>query len=166
MKHMIHKEDVTAIKIYSGQIYKQKPWEIHKEASRKCKSKPQDLSLHTCQDDYFQKDKRQCWWQHGKIGPLCSVDGNVNGEQYCGSSKVKNKTTWWSSNPAAGEIISISLSWASQVTVVVKNPPANAGDIRDADSIPRSGRSPGGGETTHSSSLAWKIPRTEEPYGL
>ena len=28
---------------------------------------------------------------------------------------------------------------------VVKNPPANAGDIRDADSILCSGRSPGGG---------------------
>ena len=28
---------------------------------------------------------------------------------------------------------------------VVKNPPANAGDIRDADSIPGSGRSPGEG---------------------
>ena len=28
---------------------------------------------------------------------------------------------------------------------VVRNPPANAGDIRDMDSIPGSGRSPGGG---------------------
>ena len=28
--------------------------------------------------------------------------------------------------------------------VVVKNPPANAGDIRDAGSVPGSGRSPGG----------------------
>ena len=28
---------------------------------------------------------------------------------------------------------------------VVKNPPANAGDIRDAGLIPGSGRSPGGG---------------------
>jgi len=28
--------------------------------------------------------------------------------------------------------------------LVVKNPPANAGDIRDAGSIPGSGRSPGG----------------------
>ena len=28
---------------------------------------------------------------------------------------------------------------------MVKNPPANAGDIRDADSIPGSGRSPGAG---------------------
>ena len=32
-----------------------------------------------------------------------------------------------------------------QVALVVKNPPANAGDVRDAGSIPGSGRSPGGG---------------------
>ena len=55
----------------------------------------------------------------------------------------------------------------SQVVLVVNNPPANAGDIRTLDSIPGSGRSPGGGHTaTHSSSLAWKIPWTEEPGGL
>ena len=36
-------------------------------------------------------------------------------------------------------------SRASQVTLVVKNLPANAGDIRDAGSIPGSGRSPGKG---------------------
>ena len=34
---------------------------------------------------------------------------------------------------------------ASQVVLVVKNPPANAGDIRDMGSIPGSGRSPGEG---------------------
>ena len=34
---------------------------------------------------------------------------------------------------------------ASQVVLVVKNLPANAGDIRDASLIPGSGRSPGGG---------------------
>ena len=32
--------------------------------------------------------------------------------------------------------------WASQV---VKNPPASAGDVRDAGLVPGSGRSPGGG---------------------
>jgi len=32
---------------------------------------------------------------------------------------------------------------ASQVVLEVKNPPANAGDTRDALSIPGSGRSPG-----------------------
>ena len=33
---------------------------------------------------------------------------------------------------------------ASQVVLVVKNPPANTGDIRDADSVPGLRRSPGG----------------------
>ena len=33
---------------------------------------------------------------------------------------------------------------ASQVVVVVKNPPASAGDARDTDLIPGLGRSPGG----------------------
>ena len=31
----------------------------------------------------------------------------------------------------------------SQVALIVKNPPANVGHIRDSGSIPRSGRSPG-----------------------
>ena len=35
--------------------------------------------------------------------------------------------------------------WASQVKLVVKNPPATVGDVRDAGSIPGSGRSPGEG---------------------
>ena len=35
--------------------------------------------------------------------------------------------------------------WAYQVALAVKNPPAKAGDTRDADSIPGLGRSPGGG---------------------
>ena len=33
----------------------------------------------------------------------------------------------------------------SQVVLVVKNLPANAGDVRDTGSIPGSGRFPGGG---------------------
>ena len=35
---------------------------------------------------------------------------------------------------------------AFPVALVVKNPPANAGGIRDASLIPGSGRSPGGGQ--------------------
>ena len=35
---------------------------------------------------------------------------------------------------------------ASQVALVVKNPPANPGDVGDAGSIPGWGRSPGGGQ--------------------
>ena len=39
----------------------------------------------------------------------------------------------------------MSNRWASQVALVVKNLPANAGDVRDASSIPGLGKSPGGG---------------------
>ena len=34
--------------------------------------------------------------------------------------------------------------WASQMALVVKNPPANAGGVRDTDLMPGSGRAPGG----------------------
>ena len=49
---------------------------------------------------------------------------------------------------------------------MVKNPPANAGDMRDAiqslgweDPLEK-------GRATHSSFLAWEIPWTQEPGGL
>ena len=50
---------------------------------------------------------------------------------------------------------------------MVKSPPANAGDIGDAGSIPRSGRSLNLGDlkydmTTYSSILAWRLPSTEK----
>ena len=41
---------------------------------------------------------------------------------------------------------------------MIKNLPANAVDTRDAGFIPGLGRSPGVGNATHSSVLAWKIP--------
>ena len=52
------------------------------------------------------------------------------------------------------------------MSLVLKNPPANAGDLRDTGSIPGLGRSPGGGHGNHSSILAWRIPWREEPGGL
>ena len=36
------------------------------------------------------------------------------------------------------------LLWASQVALVVKNLPANAGDVKEVGSIPGLGRTPGG----------------------
>ena len=36
---------------------------------------------------------------------------------------------------------------ASQVVLMVKNPPTDAGDVRDVSSIPGSGRSPGEGHS-------------------
>ena len=51
---------------------------------------------------------------------------------------------------------------ASQVAPVVKNPAANAGDLRDPGSIPEWGRSPGGGHGNRSSIVAWRISWTEK----
>ena len=42
-------------------------------------------------------------------------------------------------------MVFIMYNGASQVGLVVKNPAANAGDIKMLSSIPGSGRSPGGG---------------------
>ena len=48
----------------------------------------------------------------------------------------------------------------------MKNLPVNAEDTRDTGSIPGLGRTPGKEMATHSSILAWKIPRAEELGGL
>ena len=49
---------------------------------------------------------------------------------------------------------------------MVKNIPANAGDIGDAGSIPGSGRPLEESTATHFSILARRIPWAEEPGGL
>ena len=52
--------------------------------------------------------------------------------------------------------------WGFPGSSVVKNPSANAGDIRDTGSTPGPGRSLEEEMATHSSILAWKIPQMEE----
>ena len=54
---------------------------------------------------------------------------------------------------------------ASQVVLVVKNLPANAGDIRDGGLILGSGRSPGGGNSNPLQYSCLENPM-EEPGGL
>ena len=53
-----------------------------------------------------------------------------------------------------------TLSKASQVALVVKNPLASVGDVRDLDSFPGLGRSPGGG---HGNLLLYSC--LENPHG-
>ena len=48
---------------------------------------------------------------------------------------------------------------------MVRNPPSNSGNTRDAGSIFGSGRSAGEEMATHSSIIAWEISWTEEPRG-
>ena len=57
-------------------------------------------------------------------------------------------------------------SEASQVALVVKNLPANAGDAGDTGSIPGSGRSPKGGNGNPLQYSCLGNSRTEEPGGL
>ena len=73
---------------------------------------------------------RYCWCSAAFLQALMNIPrGNIISD--------------WEHWPAA---------WASQVVLVVKNLPANAGDKRDVGSIPGSGRSPGGG---HGNSLQY-----------
>ena len=89
------------------------------------------------------------------------VDGDGQGSLvYCSpwDSKQSDMTSQLNDNKA--------YIWASQVALVVKNPPASAGDIRDTtaslgweDLLEK-------GITTHSSILTWRILQTEEISGL
>ena len=88
--------------------------------------------------------------------------GGRDGKGQKGDSKKEfNKS--FGNNSTSGE--------ASQVAVVVKNPPANAGDVRDAGSVPGSGRSPAGGngnplQCSCLEFLSGILPWTEKPSRL
>ena len=49
---------------------------------------------------------------------------------------------------------------------MVRNPPANAGNTGDADSIPKSGKSPGGGDGNSLQCSCLGNPMDKEPGGL
>ena len=64
------------------------------------------------------------------------------GPYACGIEKeAKSAMRWnqkdeWRSWLGVGILFKVQENWASQVALVVKNPPANAGDVRDLGSIP------------------------------
>ena len=57
-------------------------------------------------------------------------------------------------------------NWACQVALIVKNPLANAGDIRDSGSIPGLGRSPGEENNNALQYSCLGYPMDREPGGL
>ena len=67
------------------------------------------------------------WWWTGRPGVLWFMGSQRVGHDWA------TELNWTRSN------------WASQVALVVKNLPVNAGDKRDAGSTPGLGKSPGGG---------------------
>ena len=82
-----------------------------------------------------------------------------------------DKGAWWAAVAESGMIevtwhVCVHIStWASQVALVVKKPPANAGDAKAEISLGLEG-SLEQEITTCPSILAWKIPWREEPGGL
>ena len=63
--------------------------------------------------------------------------------------EFQDRGAWWTTAHGVAkswtQLSHQHLFWASHVALVVKNPPANAGDLRDVGCITGSGRSPGGG---------------------
>ena len=62
-------------------------------------------------------------------------------------------------------LLHVSLQVA-QMALLIKNPPTNAGDVRDAGSILGREDPLEKEVAAHSRILAWRIPWTEEPGGL
>ena len=73
---------------------------------------------------------------------------------------------WGCKELDTSEQLTPHILWAFQVVLVVKNPPDNAGDIRDVDLIPGSKDPQEKKMATHSSFLASEIPWTEDLGGL
>ena len=63
-------------------------------------------------------------------------------------------------------LFTTDIYWASQVMLVVKNPPTSAADRRDAAGVIPGEEPVEEGMATHSSTLAWRFPWTEVPGGL
>ena len=104
---------------------------------------------------------RQTWvWSLGWEDPLekgkattpVFWPGEFHGLYSPWGRKELDTTEWLSTSSSCANATSLGTTlWeplpcrASQVVLVVKNSPANAGDLRDVGSIRGSGRSPGGG---------------------
>ena len=91
---------------------------------------------------------------------------------YIGNIEIERAHRGWNGCPIlasynlriTGTYVSLILNLG--VELVVKKLPANAEDRKGMCLTPGSGRPPGEGNGTHSSTLAWRIPWTEEPGGL
>ena len=101
---------------------------------------------------------------------LSYIEGNGNPLQCSCLENPRDGGAWWAATYGVAQtwtrLQQLSSSSTMQAALVVKNPPANAGDIRDGvwslgweDPLEE-------GMATLSSILVWKIPWTEEPSGL
>ena len=81
-------------------------------------------------------------------------EGNGNPLQYSCLRNPMDRGDWWPTVHRVAKsgtrlsdftLLSLFSHWASQVVLVVKNPPVNVGEVTDSSLIPGLGRSPGGG---------------------
>ena len=82
------------------------------------------------------------------------------------TDRNQNNGYRWRSQTGESYVLEILEYSIVQEALIVKNTLANAEDSREVSLIPGLGRSPGRGQDNHSSTLAWKIPWTEQPGGL
>ena len=75
-----------------------------------------------------------------RLGQITKLPWNENSFQSCDLGAVRRDPRQRGGRQGWG-----ALGWVYQMVLVVKNLPANDGDVRDAGSIPGSERSPGGG---------------------
>ena len=103
-----------------------------------------------CNLRVFSLDVRSCKYQLSQTSPLCHL-GHLCLTDFLFGQSV-NWCQWCVK--VSHNIIPVNFSlyvfyylfcWASQMVLVIKNPPVNAGAIRDLDLIPGLGRSPGRG---------------------
>ena len=80
-------------------------------------------------------------------------------------SQTRLKQLSSSSSSTSHLVHCIGFPGASQVVLVIKNLPANAGDIRGVGSIPGSGRSPGGGRGNPLQDSCLENPRDKGAWG-
>ena len=108
-------------------------------------------------------------WHPTAASPAGFPSGSAGKEFACQCRRRKRHrfSPWVRKIPGGGNGIPLQLlQRASPVAQRAKNLSANAGDTRDTDSVPGSGRSLEEEMATHSSLLAWKIPWTEAPGRL
>ena len=85
---------------------------------------------------------------------------------YCIAQGAVHSALWWPKWEGNPEKRGCMYTWPSQVALEVKNPFANAGDIRDAGLIPGLGRSPRRGHGNPLQYPCLENPWIEEPGGL